>query len=275
MISVNSGKRVICRFNDVFLTVRVFGSGRKIIVAFHGYGQNGSDLQFIAGQNPEITLYSFDLFYHGESDSPSPRPPLSHQLFHNLFEDFLLQKKIESFDLLGFSMGGKYALSLIPDYYEQINRLILVAPDGIKKDFWYALATDDLLFQKLFRRMVHKPEWFFKMALFLDRIKLVDGRARKFALHEMNTFEKRNRVYNSWVYLKKFFVSESKLMQTLNTHQIRTTFVLGEFDRIIKVREINKFANKLKYKSIILLPTGHSGIYKKFVEKSELILMDH
>lgn len=272
MVVRDSENTIICRYNDVFLSVRVLGSGKKKIVAFHGYGQDGNVFKEILSKIPDVAIYSFDLFYHGSSDSPDPQPELGHQFLGNLFEDFLNQAGIKNFTLIGFSMGGKYALSILKSFPHRVDKMVLIAPDGIKKDFWYTLATKYLVFRKVFHMLINKPAFFRRSALLLDKLKLVDGRVRKFATVEMNTFEKRKRVYKSWMYLKKLFVNKKDLADLINQHAIPIVFVLGKFDRIIPSRPIENFAAKLNTARVVFLKSGHTNILDKFIEDVEDII---
>ena len=46
---------------------KVLGNGAKNIIAFHGFGQDGNSFLPIVSKNPEYTIYSIDLPFHGET----------------------------------------------------------------------------------------------------------------------------------------------------------------------------------------------------------------
>ncbi len=255
----------LCRSNDVFLSVKVFGKGKKNVLAFHGYGQDAEVYKLLANDQTDITLYSFDLFCHGSSAFPENESPVTHNELKKLLEDFLQTTGIKSFQLIGFSMGGKYALSIAYNFPRMVSDLILVAPDGIKKDFWYQFATQLSLLRVVFKSVIDHPNFFNQTAKLLDWLNLVDGRVRKFAVNEMNTREKRSKVYFSWVYHRKLFTNIPELAALINSYSINVYFVLGKYDRIITPAYIVPLQKLLKNYHMRELKCGHTRLLQKFV----------
>lgn len=263
VVSMNS------RNKDDYLFVRVFGNGKKNLVAFHGYGQSGEVFKNLAASRKDITLYAFDLFYHGKSACPPPKFPLRHEQFGAIFEDFLRQTSLKRFEIAGFSMGGKYALSILSAYGARIDKLTLIAPDGIGKNFWYTAATNSAFTRRLFKIIINHPQLFFKSALLLDKFKLVDGRVRKFVIHEMNTPQKRVRVYNSWAYLRDFFVPVPDTATHLQAHNIKTELIIGKYDRIITQKTVSPLIDYLTKDSLKILNAGHSNMLQAYFESQK------
>ena len=53
------------------LHFRKYGAGPRVVLAFHGYGQSEGHWRGMAAVlGPDMTLYAFDLFYHGHSKLP-------------------------------------------------------------------------------------------------------------------------------------------------------------------------------------------------------------
>lgn len=259
LISTNS------RDKDDYLFVRVFGKGKKNLIAFHGYGQTGEVFKNLAAHRDELSVYAFDLFYHGKSGSPPSGRPLQHKHFHAIFEAFLRQASPGRFDVAGFSMGGKYALSILPAFGHHIDKLTLVAPDGIGKNFWYTTATNSTFTRFLFKAIINHPQPFFKSALLLDKLSLVDGRVRKFVMHEMDTPEKRSRVYHSWAYLRDFFVPAQEIAAVLQAHEINTEVIIGKYDRIITQKTVGPLLRHLPEGSLKMMKSGHSNILRDYI----------
>lgn len=265
MVKTGSDKTVICRYKDDDLFVRVVGDGKKKILAFHGYGQTGAVFHPLV--HPGSTLYAFDLFYHGKSSHPESATPLSHLSFKKLMLDFFRQTHIKKFDVVGFSMGGKYALSLVESFPEMVTKLVLIAPDGVKKNFWYRMATGNPFSRWFFKYLAHHPETFFNAAVFLEKSQLIDGRLRKFALSQMNSQTNRKRVYTSWVFLRKFFVNPAKIARTINKHQIPTKIVLGRYDRIITLEYVKPLLSRIGRDTLEMINSGHTNILSAYLEK--------
>lgn len=241
------------------LHYREFGQGEHVILAFHGYGQDSSHFYNIAeALKPTCTIYAFDLFFHGKSKLPKSRMPLQKEYLLLLMQQFLHQKNISRFSVMAFSMGGKFALTLIEGFAEQINKVLLVAPDGIKTNFWYSIATYPGWMQGLFKRTVLRPVHFFRFLNFLEKRNLVDRGLIRFANWQMDSTPKRLRIYRSWMGFSQLNFDIRKIVQLLNENKIEITLILGEFDKVIPQRSLQVFIKALQHGNVIVLKTGHT-----------------
>lgn len=267
MVKNNRFQRLICRYKDDYLFVRVVGDGEKKIVAFHGYGQSGAVFEMPPSVKKGYTIYAFDLFFHGKSVHPRLDPLLSHDHFKRFFEDFIRQTAINKFRVIGFSMGAKYALSLVLSYPEMIEKITLIAPDGIRKNFWYAVATGSGITRKVFSYVVRHPGFIFRFSLWLERLNIIDGRVRKFTLSQMNSMEKRKKVFASWTFLRKFFVPPEKISSLIMKHNIETEIIIGRYDRIITLSDMEPLSKLIGKEKISVIKSGHSNILRNYLEK--------
>jgi len=241
------------------LHYQTFGQGNRIILAFHGYGQDSGHFYAISeALKPDCTIYSFDLFFHGKSKMPKSKMPLQKAHLSALIQILLQQQNITRFSVMAFSMGGKFALTLIEAFPDHIDKILLVAPDGIKTNFWYSIATYPRWMQGLFKRTVLRPVPFFKFLNFLDRRKLIDKGLIKFAHWQMESTPKRLRIYKSWTGFSLLTFDIRKIVQVLNQNKIELTLILGEFDQVIPQHSLQVFIKALQYGKVILLKTGHT-----------------
>jgi pimeloyl-ACP methyl ester carboxylesterase len=241
------------------LHYQTFGQGEEIVIAFHGYGQDSGHFYSMAeALRPTCIIYAFDLFFHGKSKLPKSKMPLQKAHLSLLIGKLLEQKNITRFSLMAFSMGGKFALTLIEAFPDRINKVLLVAPDGIKTNFWYSIATYPGWMQGLFKRTVLRPVPFFKFLNFLDRRNLVDKGLLRFANWQMESTSKRLRIYKSWMGFSQLTFDIRKIVRLLNENQIEITLFLGEFDQVIPQRSLQVFIKSLQFGKVILLKTGHT-----------------
>ncbi len=237
---------------------RVYGTGEQVVLAFHGYGQDHTHFYNIANALPHLKLVAFDLFFHGSSGLHKKDMPLQKEFLAKLIRKFLNEQQISRFSLMAFSMGGKFALTLLEAFPEQINQILLVAPDGISTSFWYSVATYPGWLQGLFKRTVVRPARFFKFINWLDNKRLVDPGLIKFAAWQMNSTQKRLRVYKSWVGFRTLTFDIRKIVNLLNTQNIKFTLFLGEYDQVISGKRLQVFARSVKNCELIILKTGHT-----------------
>lgn len=254
-------------FESFQLHYHQFGTGDKIYFAFHGFGQTGLSYQPMAEAfGEEVTMYSFDLPFHGKSYWNSGELPLEKDFWRALLNKFSEENNINKFSIIGFSLGGKFALTTIELFPERVQEVILIAPDGIKTNFWYALATYPIFLRKYFRSLILRPNSFFKMVNIMHKLKLMDKGILRFASSQMDTIKKRRKVYYSWIVLRKLSFNIDNLAKVSNVHKIPFTIYLGVFDKIITVPKINLFLKKLEHADLKLLKTGHNALLAKTAE---------
>lgn len=253
--------------NKSKLHYRVIGCGEKVLLAFHGYGQNSKYyLPMEKALGDDYTIYAFDLFFHGKSHLQKQDAPLTKIYLTEAILQFLEQHSIGQFSVMGFSMGGKFALTLAEQLPKRVEELFLIAPDGIKTSFWYNIATYPGWMQQFFKRTVLKPNGFFKLLRVFNKYKIVHKSVVRFAHSQMDTTPKRLRVYRSWISFRELSFDRKALIQTLNEHQIPVTMFLGEFDKVIAPKQLHGFVNALTNGELVILKTGHSHLLLEVAE---------
>lgn len=145
-----------------------YGSGPRVVLAFHGYGQGEGHWRTMVGVlGPEVTVYAIDLFYHGRSRLAKADAPLTKSRLGELLGDFLRAQGIGQFSLLAFSMGAKFALTAVEAFPDQVEQVWLIAPDGLQRQFWYSLATYPPWMRGVLGRAVLRPQ---RLLRFLDSL---------------------------------------------------------------------------------------------------------
>ncbi|MBK0404056.1 alpha/beta hydrolase [Adhaeribacter sp. BT258] len=237
------------------------GRGPRVLLAFHGFGQDLSFYEPVAeALRGMYTIYAFDLFFHGESWLAKNHEPLTKELLTHLLERFLEAEQIDTFSVAGFSMGGKFALTVLEGFFDKIHSVFLVAPDGIKTSFWYNVATYPSWLSGFFKRTVVKPQPFFRFVNTLNRYKLMHPSMLRFAAYQMNSPAKRLKIYKSWTGFRLLQFDLPAMINLLNRTEIPMVVFLGTFDKIITAEGIQFFTNALNNCQVITLKTGHSHL---------------
>jgi len=242
------------------------GQGPMPMLIFHGFGQDNRVFEsWVQTLEQEFRLYVFDLYFHGQSTWPLRRP-MEKSDWKLILTQFLQQEKIESFAVAGFSLGAKFALAAVESFPEKIKKVILLAPDGIKTSLWYNLATYPIAIRYLFKSMVLKPGRFFTLAQFLQRVGLVNKGLLRFAESQMDTEEKRRRVYYSWVYFRHLKFGNPSIAAILNHHRIPLLMLVGKFDKVIPAKNMEGLLNRLHQKQVEIIEAGHNDLVKAAVK---------
>ncbi|WMJ73431.1 alpha/beta hydrolase [Cytophagaceae bacterium ABcell3] len=248
-------------FSGAVLHYSVRGRGGKAMLSFHGYGQSNECFKKLDEELSEnYTIYSFDLFYHGQSFWHKKDEPMSKHFLREMILSFLNEKNIGRFSVLGFSMGGKFALGVLEAFSERVEEVILIAPDGVRRNPWYVLATSYRLPRKLLRRIVLRPGLYLGMAKFFSGAGFLNNRVTKFSNSQMATVKQRRRVYFSWVVFRLLCYDVRALASLINKHEIKVTFFLGKYDKIITISHLKRFLKYIKSSEVYVLQAGHSNL---------------
>ncbi|MBL0103467.1 MAG: alpha/beta fold hydrolase [Bacteroidetes bacterium] len=114
----------------------VYGRGPKILFAFHGFDNDAQEFEPLAKQlGHSHTIVSVNLLFHGESTTSEKlvERGMSHAEFLRTTEKLMSLFPAETYELMGFSLGGRMALYITQHLGIRVSRLILLAPDGLKK----------------------------------------------------------------------------------------------------------------------------------------------
>ncbi len=245
------------------------GNGKENLLLFHGFGQDHQAFKKLEGQLQEqYTIYAFDIFFHGQSQWNNGEQPLQKPFWKDLLTEFLTQHKIKSFSLLGFSMGGKFALASLEAFPEKTEHIILLAPDGIKTNFWYSLATYPTAFRHLFKSMINHPKRFKAVESFAVSVGLIDKGILRFAESQMDTPEKRERVYFAWVVFRHLKFEMKYIAKIINLNKVKITMIVGKYDKIITPKNMYRLLKELDDHKLEILETGHNGV----IEESAKVL---
>jgi pimeloyl-ACP methyl ester carboxylesterase len=242
------------------------GNGSKHLLVFHGFGQDMNVFEYVSSHlGSRYTFYVFDLYFHGKSTWNRGEQTLEKQEWKDIVEIFLAENNIQNFSVAGFSLGGKFALATFEAYPKQTQEIFLIAPDGIKTSFWYSMATYPALLRNFFRSMIMHPERFLSIARFLNKTGLVDQGLIRFAEFQMNSEEKRKRVYYSWVVFRHLRFDMNVISDLINQYNTKLTIIVGKFDKVITPGNVKKKLKRIKNYRFEILESGHTGLINQSI----------
>ena len=210
--------------------------------------------------SPGYTLYIIDLFFHGKSEWNEGERPLEKSAWSEILDVLLQEQKINRFSILAYSLGGKFAMATVEAFPARINKLFLLAPDGIRTSFWYSMATYPKMFRSLFKSMISRHDRFLWIADKLSESNLVDKGLIRFADYQMNTEEKRRRVYYSWVVFRRLTFDIRTIARIINDNNIQLTMIVGKYDKVIRPENMQRLLKHVKDHRLEVLESGHTGL---------------
>ncbi|MGB0880854.1 MAG: alpha/beta hydrolase [Polaribacter sp.] len=251
------------KHNNLELEYYKYGSGSIPLLAFHGFGRHAQDYQvFEELFGSKYTIYAFNLFHHGKSKYPSERVEsntFTKTEFTNLFKGFFSQFPNEKFGIMGYSLGGKIALMFTEIFPSQVESLWLFAPDGIKLNFWYIVASKTAMGRGVYKYFLENPGLFFSMVNGLHKTKLINDKLKKFAMNNMDEKEKRELVYTVWLTFKDTNPKMNQVIANIKKHEIPVFQFFGKNDKVIKPKLGSWFSNKINQtENYHVLQAGHN-----------------
>jgi len=222
------------------LFLEKFGHGPEILIAFHGFGQHAGIYKvFEPILEEKYTVYSIEHFHHGRSFYPSNKrksAPFSADILRGLIDTLLSTEQIGRFSLMGYSLGGKTALQTLEMFPEKVNRLILLAPDGVIESGWYKFVSRNAAGEFMYKSFIRRPGIMFGLMKGMTRIGAVSEKEYKFATGQLDSEEKRKLIYYTWRSYSLIRPHLSKIKQQINHYGIPSFIITGKYDTVLNPR---------------------------------------
>ncbi|RSK28279.1 2-succinyl-6-hydroxy-2,4-cyclohexadiene-1-carboxylate synthase [Bacillus sp. HMF5848] len=133
---------------DVAYSLDVYGNGGHALVLLHGFtGTKKTWLPFKTIWDG-FTIIAIDIIGHGESDSPLDTSAYDIRMVGETIISYVKKLGFSSASILGYSMGGRLALSIACEQPDFVSSLILESSSPGLKNFderQQRVAADELL----------------------------------------------------------------------------------------------------------------------------------
>jgi pimeloyl-ACP methyl ester carboxylesterase len=243
-----------------------FGGGQKILLCFHGYGESEQTFHFLEKYiSAEYTLFAIDLPFHGKTQWQEGLRFAATDLLA-IIEALCAKHKLQldQFTLLGYSMGGRVALQLLQVIPDKIEKTVLLAPDGLKVNFWYWLATQTYIGNRLFGFTMKHPAWFFSLLQAGNRLKLINQSVLKFTRYYIHDITVRRQLYERWTGMRAIKPDLAFVKKLIRAHRLPVRLLYGQYDRIIRHERGEKFRKGIEsFCTLHIIQTGHQVLQEK------------
>ena len=247
-----------------------FGAGQKIILCLHGYGESEASFHFLENYvSPDYTVIAMDFPFHGKTQWNEGLTFSTADLL--AITEALLAKHGQGTNrvtLLGYSMGGRVALQLLQTIPEKIEKTILLAPDGLKVNFWYWLSTQTYIGNRLFGYTMKHPAWFFWLLQTGNRLKLINQSVLKFTRYYIHDTTIRRLLYERWTCMRAIKPDLAFVKTLIRAHRLPVRLLYGQYDRIIRHERGEKFRTGIEsFCTLHIIQTGHQVLQEKHVNQ--------
>ena len=239
-----------------------FGDGEKLLVALPGYGDPATI--YLSLQNAletNYTVYAIDLPFHHKTEWN--QETFSKKDMVGLFKAILKKEGKQRFELMGYSFGGRIILAVLSEVMNDLDKIYLVAPDGVQTDGMSIAMMVPFWLRKLFQHLTSKPERFDGLLQFFNKIGLISKFNLKFIRHNLSTEKRRDRIFKTWFSLNNFQVDIKKVRQLLKDKSLPVALYFGINDKIIPLKGGEKFSSGLPSLKLYKLEEGHRLLNEK------------
>ena len=259
------------QFQNRSVHCEVYGSGNKLLICLHGYGNTGSLFRELAHTLPEnYCLVAPDLPGFGQSPLETGNPPISKEEWKGLFQAIVAAfPENTGIALLGYSIGGRVALEWLSGSDIPVEKMILIASDGLRLHPFYRFCVFNPVGRILFKGTMRQPGPILFLLRILHKLRLV-GRGRfRMASGTLAKQEERERLEKVWLGYRKLSTDRKKVLA--NEYDTKWLLVWGEKDKVIKPKWGERFAKQHPSIEFKLIRGGHALLVRPSKELQDLI----
>jgi pimeloyl-ACP methyl ester carboxylesterase len=231
------------------------GSGKKLLLALHGYGNDGLLFEpFVPFLQEAFTLVFLDLPHHGKTKWSGG--VLTKKTFATLLEKLCEQYGVAKINLLGYSIGGRLSLCLLEEKPELVTQVVLVASDGLQFNPFYYFVTQNRLGKYLFKTFLSDEKYLRLFQLLSDK-KLLHEKKYRFLMLHLQTAQQRNKLQNTWTDFSLLVPDKKKLKTVIKKHPVQLAVFMGANDVVIPPSKAAAFKNCIPDTQVHIINQGH------------------
>ncbi|HMH34519.1 MAG TPA: alpha/beta hydrolase [Puia sp.] len=242
------------------------GRGARVLFCFHGYGESVESFAFLQDSLETLfTILAIDMPFHGQTEWKEGLQ-FEPATLVGIMEQICLEQSVPpaKIQVLGYSMGGRIALSLLELIPEKMERLLLIAPDGLDNSRWYNVATQYNVGNKLFKYTMQHPGWFLGLMRIAHGFRLVNQSIHKFAISHISDRQVRTDLYRRWTTMRHFHPAVKTIRSQIASRKIPVELLYGRYDRMIRHETGAAFIKGIEPTcQLTILPSGHQLLQPK------------
>lgn len=233
-VSFPVGKSVLCG--------RLWPGGKQLVLALHGYSNSSSLFAELAGYlRPHCTTLAIDLPGHGQTRWQED-DALTYSALCTLVETICRDYNVEKISLLGFSLGGRVALSILKAIPERLHSMTLLAPDGLKTHPALSYTNNSWVGRFILRDVHQKPARYQRLLQLMHRRKVVTEGVYQFLNYHLNQTALNSTFKISGLALRKLYPKPYQFRKVFARYPVPVHLILGVDDPVIPVRHGTAFA---------------------------------
>jgi len=215
------------------LHYRIYGSGERVLLAFHGYGQDAGVYDVFAMHTGRMyTLIAIDLPGHGATEWTEGKT-LTPGHLSTLIANICRQWHVTQVTLMGYSIGGRVALAAMMAVPDMIYNMVLMASDGLTVNKWYRFCTKSLIGKQLFSIVLAAGDTGVRLAGILRSLRLIPDAMYRLSIQAMGSKAARAQLRLAWPALKECVHKPEELRAVIKKNSIPVYIFMGRRDRVL------------------------------------------
>jgi pimeloyl-ACP methyl ester carboxylesterase len=233
------------------------GTGPRVLLAFHGYGEQAASLAIFATElGSAYTLLSFDLPHHGLSEWPD-NEHLTELHLAQLATSICSEYGVNTVSLMGYSIGGRVCLAMLKAAPLSIDKVLLMATDGLRVNKYYYFVTHTMAGRFLFNRFLRNPATSLRLTTLFHKTGVISLSYQRLTAQVLQSAARRQQLQQAWPCLSKLVYSPAKLRAVINHNHTPVLIFMGRHDRVLPPFLAERFITGVNTARLFILEKGH------------------
>jgi pimeloyl-ACP methyl ester carboxylesterase len=168
---------------------------------------------------------------------------------------------------MGYSFGGRLSQFVYYEFITQIDKLYLLAPDGLEKNRFFERSRIVHRIKHIFLRTLENPTWIFYLLRVAYRIGIISKFKHDFTYNHIKTQERRDRIFNTWTSMEEFISDPILFKNTIQAQKTPVEAYFGNRDEVILVKYGEWLADGVPNIQVFILDAGHLLVDKNLNER--------
>ncbi|MCC6461904.1 MAG: alpha/beta hydrolase [Saprospiraceae bacterium] len=233
-----------------------FGQGERLLVALHGFGDRARLFAILEKALIErYTVVAFDLPFHGQTEWH--QRSFAKEDLIAIIRQIQAREGKERLSLMGYSFGARLVQAMLPDFLPQLDKLYLLAPDGIQTKGMAAAVRTPMWIRNFLYRILQHPQWFLKILQAGQRLRIVPPLILHFLSFNLTRTERFQRTFGCWFALNSFYLRRQQIKAIWRESGLPVDIYFGTKDEMIRYKTVKKMVEGVKNVRIFLMDAGH------------------
>ncbi|MBK9335170.1 MAG: alpha/beta hydrolase [Lewinellaceae bacterium] len=245
-----------------------FGHGPQLLVALHGFGDRARLFAVLENALAErYTIVAFDLPFHGQTEWPGRTFAKTDTLA--IIHQIMQREGVERVSLMGYSFGARLVQAMLPDLLPRLDKLYLLAPDGIRTKGMSAAVRTPVWVRVLLFHLLKKPHWFLFLLKLGHSLHLVPPLILHFLSFNLTRPERFRRAFGCWFALDSFYLPRRRIKAVWRESRLPVDIYFGTKDEMIHYKTVKKMVEGIPNVRIFRMNAGHRLIGENLRERMQ------